>query len=174
MRVEGTLEKDGKWWVASIPSIGVDTQGTSVGDAHAMVKDAIESLDDDGKVRVRVEEAERGFYVENEGDVGVWLAFVLRRMRELRGMSLEDVRQAIGATSRNAYARYETGAVVPSVEKFDEIIGALGTARIVLRELGAAGHVESRKRDPVRIVGRKLGGGRKAAKVWRKSTAKRK
>ena len=47
--------------------------------------------------------------------------------------------QRLGAKSRNAYARYEQGASVPTVEKLDELLRAVAPGReIVLQQSAAA------------------------------------
>lgn len=139
MRLEGKLEKSGSWWAASVPAIGVFTQGKSKGEAYAMVADAIQALDDDAKVRVTVTGEGDAFYVACNGlDFSAWLSFVLRRMREESGKSLEDVRVAIGASSRNAYARYESGESIPSAEKLEEIVAAIADMDLVLRPAAKA------------------------------------
>jgi len=57
-------------------------------------------------------------------DIGALTALLLRRRREASGASLRDVAERLGATSRNAYARYERGDVVPTVEKLDALLKA--------------------------------------------------
>jgi transcriptional regulator with XRE-family HTH domain len=51
-------------------------------------------------------------------------ALLLRRRREAGGASLRDVASRLGAFSRNAYARYERGDAVPSLEKLDALLKA--------------------------------------------------
>ena len=50
---------------------------------------------------------------------------LLRRQREKSGLSLADVANRLGAKSRNAYARYERGTSVPTIEKLDELLQAV-------------------------------------------------
>jgi ribosome-binding protein aMBF1 (putative translation factor) len=53
------------------------------------------------------------------------VALVLRRRREAAGLSLADVAERIGAKSRNAYARYEQGAALPTITKLAELLHAV-------------------------------------------------
>jgi transcriptional regulator with XRE-family HTH domain len=51
-------------------------------------------------------------------------ALLLRRRREASGASLRDVAKRLGVSSRNAYARYERGDAVPTLEKLDALLKA--------------------------------------------------
>jgi ribosome-binding protein aMBF1 (putative translation factor) len=57
-------------------------------------------------------------------DVAAMTALLLRRRREASGASLRDVASRLGSSSRNAYARYERGDAVPTVEKLDALLKA--------------------------------------------------
>lgn len=57
-------------------------------------------------------------------DAAAMTALLLRRRREAAGASLRDMASRLGATSRNAYARYERGDAVPTVDKLDELLKA--------------------------------------------------
>ena len=52
-------------------------------------------------------------------------AYVLQRLRERGGLSLSQVAATMGRASKNAYARYEQGVAVPTIEKFDELLRAV-------------------------------------------------
>lgn len=57
-------------------------------------------------------------------DAAAMTALLLRRAREASGASLRDVASRLGASSRNAYARYERGDAVPTVDKLDALLKA--------------------------------------------------
>ena len=62
-------------------------------------------------------------------------AFLLKRRRQASGASLRQVAERLGASSRNAYARYERGEAVPSMEKLDALLKAASPGDdIVIRE----------------------------------------
>ena len=52
------------------------------------------------------------------------IALLLRRRRQAIGASLSEIASRLGVGSRNAYARYERGDAVSSVEKLDELLKA--------------------------------------------------
>ena len=63
------------------------------------------------------------------------VAFFLKQQRGLSGKTLEQVVQNLGQTSVNAYARYEQGASVPTIDKLTELLRALEPdADFVLRK----------------------------------------
>jgi ribosome-binding protein aMBF1 (putative translation factor) len=58
-------------------------------------------------------------------DVRILVALLLRRQREKRGISLAEAARRLEQTSRNAYARYEHGQTVPTVEKLEKLLKAI-------------------------------------------------
>jgi transcriptional regulator with XRE-family HTH domain len=58
-------------------------------------------------------------------DVRALVALLLRRKRELSGMSLAEVASRLGIASRNAYARYEQGRAAPTIEKLCQLLHAV-------------------------------------------------
>ncbi|NJN36281.1 MAG: helix-turn-helix transcriptional regulator [Nitrospiraceae bacterium] len=52
-------------------------------------------------------------------------ALFLRRQREKRGLTLAQAAERLQQTSRNAYARYEQGRAVPTVDKLEELLRAV-------------------------------------------------
>ncbi len=57
-------------------------------------------------------------------DTAAMIALLLRRRRAASGASLRDVASRLGSTSRNAYARYERGDAVPTLDKLDALLKA--------------------------------------------------
>ncbi len=54
---------------------------------------------------------------------------ILKRQRTRSGLSLAEVAERLGATSRNAYARFEQGRSTPTVEKLDQLLRAVSPDR---------------------------------------------
>jgi predicted transcriptional regulator len=126
MMLIGRLSKDtGTWWAAEAPVAGVYTQGRSRRDAAAMLADAFESLINRPGFKVTVidDSGEQVFIEANEP--AALAAYVLKYQREVHGLSLAQVAKALGASSRNAYARYEQGESVPTLDKFAELLRAV-------------------------------------------------
>jgi predicted transcriptional regulator len=57
--------------------------------------------------------------------INVLLALLLRRQRERQGLTLAQAAERLGQRSRNAYARYEQGRAMPTVEKLEQLLKAI-------------------------------------------------
>ncbi|HSD90942.1 MAG TPA: type II toxin-antitoxin system HicB family antitoxin [Kofleriaceae bacterium] len=134
MQVVGTLEREDDVWVANLDVIGVFAGGSTIDEALAQAVSLIElratrdgrSLDGFTPVATVVAAPDGTQQIVVRSNQPTRLAFiVLRHQRELRRMTLADVADKLGASSRNAYARYEQGASIPSVDKFVEILEVL-------------------------------------------------
>ena len=134
MRFEGRIRKDGKFWLAEIPAFDALTQGRTKRDALAMAKDLIETMAGTRGFRVTVYQAGRNSFEVEANRVGILLALLLRRQRERQGLTLSEAAERLGQRSRNAYARYEQGKAMPSVEKLEQLLKAIAPDyRIVWR-----------------------------------------
>ena len=135
MRFEGKVGREGRFWLAEIPLLDAMTQGRTRAEALEMIGDWLETMV--GRSKFRAEVHPRGKYeFEVSGtDVAAMTALLLRRRREASGASLRDVASRLGASSRNAYARYERGEAVPTVEKLDALLKATSPGHdFVIRE----------------------------------------
>lgn len=125
MMVIGLIEKAKEGgWEAAFPVVAIYTQGETKKETLAMVKDAFESLAD-GAFEVAVSEAKDGHLVVESNRPSEFIPFILRRLRTASGKSLAEAAEALGHSSRNAYARYEQGASSPTVEKLVELLAAV-------------------------------------------------
>jgi hypothetical protein len=135
MRFAGRVVKTGKWWAIEVPDLGAFSQGKSKKEAYAMIRDAIETMIDKPGLRVDVYAGKAGYFEVGSAEDAALVAFFLKQQRGLSGKTLEQVVDNLGQTSVNAYARYEQGASVPTVEKLTELLRALKPgADFVLRK----------------------------------------
>jgi len=125
MVLEGRSWKDGKHWLIEVPALDVMTQGTSLRDAHKMIKDAIGLLVNKRGFKLTIHPFDREvFYVESS-DEGTLLALILKRQRAKHNLSLTDMARKLGTKSKNAYAQYEQGRSLPSLSKVQEFLSAM-------------------------------------------------
>ena len=124
MRFEGTVERDGRFWLAEIPLLDALTQGRTRAEALEMIGDWLETMINRADFKVQVHPRGKREFEVSGSDVAAMTALLLRRRREASGSSLRDVASRLGASSRNAYARYERGDAVPTVEKLDALLKA--------------------------------------------------
>lgn len=134
LRLPGRLEKDGRFWLASIPLLDAMTQGRSRKEALVMVGDLVETMADVPCFRVEVIPGP-GASFEIAGDAKHMLAVLLRRRRQLRGRSLADVAQLMGQTSPTVVARYEQGRSVPTWRKFLQLLDRMEPGHDLLLDL---------------------------------------
>jgi predicted transcriptional regulator len=126
MMLTGRIHKEGAWFAAEAPDAGVFTQGKSRDDAKAMLADAFESLINRPSFKVAVSDfGDDGGVLIESNEPAVLAAYILKYQRETHGLSLAQVAEALGASSRNAYARYEQGQSVPTIDKFYELLRAV-------------------------------------------------
>src|ERR671924_1548035 len=124
MRFPGRLTRDGKHWLAEVPVFDAMTQGRTRAEALDMIADWFASMADRPRVAVRVVNARGADFEIAAADTRAIISLLLRRQRQKSGLSLAAVAERLGAKSRNAYARYEQGTTVPTIDKLAELLRA--------------------------------------------------
>jgi len=124
MRFEGKVVRDGRWWLAEVPLLEAMSQGRTRKEALQMIADWLETMVDRKGFHATVYPNGPGEFEIAGSDAAAMTALLLRRRREMSGTSLRDLASRLGSSSRNAYARYERGAAVPTVEKLDALLKA--------------------------------------------------
>lgn len=139
MRFQGRLVRDGKWWLAEVPMFDALTQGRSRKEALEMVVDWFVTMVNRRGFKVEVHAIDAEHFEIGSGDSRSMVSLLLRRQREKSGLSLAQVADRLGAASRNAYARYEQGRAVPTIDKFEELLRAICPDRdLVVHQSDAA------------------------------------
>ena len=137
MRFEGCLTRDGRFWLAEIPLLDAMTQGKTRSEALRMIGDWLETMVGREGFQARVFSTGKTTFEVSGSDAAAMTALLLRRRRQASGSSLRDMASRLGESSRNAYARYERGDAVPTVEKLDALLKATAPdADFVIREAG--------------------------------------
>jgi hypothetical protein len=124
VRFEGHLKRDGRFWLAEIPILDAMTQGKTRVEALEMIGDWLETMIDRKGFRARVYATGKNTFEVSGSNAAAMTALLLRRRREASGSSLREVASRLGASSRNAYARYERGDAVPTLDKLDALLKA--------------------------------------------------
>jgi hypothetical protein len=127
MRFEGRVWKDqgSRYWLAEVPLLDVMTQGTSKSNAYKMIADAIQSLIDKEGFRVNARLVGGESFTVGANQETLLIALMLKRQREAHRLTLQEVAHRLGQKSANAYARYEQGKTVPTVEKLSQLMRAI-------------------------------------------------
>jgi len=137
MRFEGRIKKRGRFWLVEIPAFAAATQGRTKREALGMAEDLIETMADADGFEVSAFPLRGELFEIESNSVGTLIALLLRRQRELHGLTLREAADRLGQRSRNAYARYEQGKAIPSVEKLEQLLRATAPdQRIIWRLAG--------------------------------------
>ena len=125
MRLHGRVYKDGKFWLAEVPLLDAMTQGHTRKEALAMVADLLETLANRPDFSVHIHPGKHDAFEVSAADTRGLMSLILRRQRERSGLSLAEAAVRLGAKSRNAYARYERGTAVPTLDKLTALLQAV-------------------------------------------------
>ena len=125
MRFSGTIYKEGKFWLAEIPILDLMTQGRTKKEAYEMVADMLETMVNKEGFKIEVYKGRKNSFEVGSIKPKHLVSLLLQRKREISGLSLAQVANRLGTSSRNTYARYEQGRSVPSVEKLNELLHAV-------------------------------------------------
>ncbi len=153
MVITGTLSEethDGRTaWHASAFSLGVTGSGATRRSALAKLALGVEELVEyympsRSSFEVTVEDDGESTIFVSANDTTRLIALLLRDQRGQLGMSLAEVAEEAGAKSRNGYAQYEQGKVMPTLSKLQEMLDIVApelvlaiiprTARVLPRE----------------------------------------
>src|SRR5262245_35282798 len=138
MHFQGRLQRDGKQWLAEVPVFDAMTQGRTRTEALDMIADWFATMVERPDFTVRVVNIRGSCFEVAATETRSVICFLLRRQRQKSGLSLAAVAQRLGAKSRNAYARYEQGRTVPTVEKLAELLKAIAPDRDIVVDLSEA------------------------------------
>lgn len=127
MKFQGRVFKDGNYWLADIPFLELMTQGRTKKELLLMVEDLFVTLADRKGFEVNVKCGKDGILEIGSNDNKVMISVLLKRKRQLNNLTVQQVAERLGSTSRNAYARYEQGKTLPSIDKLQELLSAMGS-----------------------------------------------
>lgn len=135
MRFQGKVYKNGKFWLAEVPIFDAMTQGRTRKEALKMIADWFETMADQPGFAVTVHPGQDEGIEVSSADTRTMIRLLLQRQRQKSGLSLAQAAGRLGVKSRNAYARYERGTSVPTLEKLDELLHAVSPGQdLVIRE----------------------------------------
>lgn len=133
MKLEGHIFKDGNVWISEIEMLDLMTFGTTKKDAANMMADAIQELIGDKKFKAQVDSQKDNFFTIKTNDDDKLISLILKRQRVKRNLSIADVVERLGFSSRNAYARYENTNTKISFSKFLELYRTITSDDIILK-----------------------------------------
>lgn len=137
MRFPGRIKRDGKFWLVEIPAFDAITQGRTKREAFAMAEDLLESMAGAKGFRASVYPTGVGTFEIGANRIGTLLALLLRRQRERQGLTLAEAAARLGQRSKNAYARYEQGRAMPTIEKLEQLLKAIAPNQEIVWHIAA-------------------------------------
>ncbi len=90
-----------------------------------MVEDLFVTLADKKGFEVTVKCTKDGVLEIGSNDNRVMVGLLLKRKRQLNNLTIQQVAERLGSKSKNAYARYEQGKILPSIDKLEDLLNAL-------------------------------------------------
>ena len=126
MKFQGKAFKNGKFWLADIPFLELMTQGRTKKELLLMVEDLFVTLAGKKGFEVNVKCTKDGIIEIGSNDNKVMVGLLLKRKRQLNNLTIKQVAERMGSTSKNAYARYEQGKTLPSIDKLQDLLNATG------------------------------------------------
>lgn len=129
MEFVAKLLKEKQYWVVELDEFGGPlTQGRTKNEAVFMLQDLFqEMIFDQLNKKIKLDEPR---LINNEILLSVpdqyAVPLLLHELRYARGQTIEDVSHLCGFKSKNAYAQYEKGRRMPSIEQFSKLLEVLG------------------------------------------------
>ena len=132
MKFQGKAFKSGKFWLAEIPFLELMTQGRTKKELLLMVEDLFITLANKKGFEVYVKCSRDGVLEIGSNDNKVMIGLLLKRQRQLNNLTVQEMADRLGSSSKNAYARYEQGKTLPSIDKLQELLSAAGSVSDVV------------------------------------------
>ena len=128
MEFKVTITKEGAHWMTEVRELSALTQGATKKEAFFMMKDLLgEMLFDhfEKKIGVKSKTDSQGNSVFIISDQYA-LPLILKRLRSVKGKTIQEVSDLCGFKSKNSYAQYEQGRRMPGIEQFIKLLEVMG------------------------------------------------
>ncbi len=133
MKLLGTYSKEGKFWISEIPFINMMDQGKTKIESLKMMKASVEELINQDAFSCQVEDLGHNEFVISSNDSKTLCCFILRRLREGRGLSIREVANQLGNKSHTEYARHETGKTAMTFETFNHYVEIISEKELLIK-----------------------------------------
>lgn len=135
MEFKPTFTKDGAYYLVEIKEFDAMTQGRSKSEAELMIKDWLKGMIDAHfgvKISIKEKKDKNGHMIVIVPDKYA-VPFMLYRLRIYNNKTIQEITQACGFKSKNAYAQYEQGRRMPGIEQFAKLLEAMGAKLQITR-----------------------------------------
>jgi len=125
MVLQGTIHKEGRYWVVSVPDLEIVTQGLTKKDAYEMIQEAIELHIGGEDFRITIDPISKGEFLVAANDTAALLGLMLKRQRQINGLSVRDVTKRLKKKTNTYYHQYERGKATAGIDKLTELLRAM-------------------------------------------------
>ena len=125
MLVQGRYLRVGNQWVAEIPLLHT-VLSSPPGEGRSTLTRSIEELALKSNMDIDlVQGPEEGFFFFKVKNIDQFLPMILKRTRLAKKLSIAQVTEKLGYSSRNSYAQYEYGKTKLTFAKYLELMEAM-------------------------------------------------
>ncbi len=125
MKIEGKIEKSGKWWAVSVPLLLIFSQGKTKKSALLMIKSAVEELIDVNGFKVHCGPVQANTFSISSNNRTLLMAFILKQQRLKNKKSIKQVTGKLGWVSATSYSRYEQTGSGLTMDKFLQVLSVI-------------------------------------------------
>ena len=122
---DGTIYKDGKFWLAEIPGLDLMTQGHSKKEAYEMAKSVVIDASGNSELKVDLIKTDAYTFLICSNDMDTLIPLLLKKQRMKAGLTVLEASRRLGSNSPNAYGVYEQGRAKPTLEKLSSLLAAV-------------------------------------------------
>lgn len=125
MKLPGRYWKSNKFWLIEVPALDILTQGTTQKEALLMIKDATESLINNDNVEIAIHQNKKGEFTISCNQNKYLIALMLKRIRRANSVTIQEIINKLGLSSKNSYAQYEQAKSEPTLSKISQFLEAI-------------------------------------------------
>jgi len=143
MVLRGSIHKEKSYWVIDVPDLEITTQGRTRREAYEMIQEAIELHVNAKRFKVRLEPIGRYEFVVSANNTALFLGLMLKRQRQINGLSISDVTKRLKKNTNTYYHQYEQGKATAGIDKLSQFIEVMNPDLRV--EIGLVGTSDASK-----------------------------
>lgn len=124
--LNGTVKRDGKFWIVECQSLNAMTQGTTRKEAILMIEDWVKNAVNDPSFQMKTRITGRGEFVLSFPDSKVIIGLILERARISAKLTYDELAKRSGYKSRSTVKTMTKGIHDHSIGKISELLNSIG------------------------------------------------
>ena len=127
MEFKTSVTKEGGHYLAEVSELNALTQGVTKKGAVFMLKDLLgEMLFDHFENKIEVKSKVLGEEIILIIPDHYAFPLILKRLRAVKGKTIQEISDLCGFKSKNSYAQYEQGRRMPGIEQLAKLLEVMG------------------------------------------------